>query len=128
MFTLLRIKLYLFLDSLKGSRKLEPVKLVDPIFTVKAHTFFNYNLELKVIRHMYTCHYTNPLFKPKSFVTFTVEAKVDDTAPKNVKDAFKEPYTFPSMLPDYIPLEEHVDRAIDAYLDTVIHYSIYPKD
>lgn len=123
------VKLYFALEHLKGGKKLMPLPSnEEDILLVKAKYFFDYTLEIKVKRLVYVCSYENTFFKSKRFTTFEVSSKVDELTPDAIRKAFSKTYIFPRMLPEFIPLNKHMERAVNAYLDMIINDSVKDKE
>lgn len=114
-------KLYFTLEHLKGGKKLVLLpSQKDDIVLVRAKYFFDYSLEIRVRRLVYICTYENACFKSKRFTTFEVSSIVDKNMPERLQKAFSKTYTFPRMLPEFIPLNKHMERAVNSYLDMII--------
>lgn len=96
----------------------------EDILIVKAKSVFGYAVEIKVKRLVYSCVYNNPLFSKKQFMTFEVSSVMSVEAPQTIKQAFNQNHIFPKMLPTFVPVKHHMDRAVNAYLDMIIHSSI----
>lgn len=117
--------IFLLCEKAKGGKQLIPLpKTSEDTLIVKAKAFFGYTVEIKVERVVYDCVYENKFFSKKQFITFDVSSTVADDAPVQIKEAFKDVYTFPRMLPKFVPVEYHMERAVNSYIDMVIRSSI----
>lgn len=121
----IRSKIYFGIERLKGIRmttRLSPKE--EDVLNVKVKTIFDYKLEITVIRISYLRTYSRKYFKSKTFYSFEVVGKVSDDAPSGIKQAFNQRYYFPRMMPSYVSLEKHLERAVSDYLDMVIQRGI----
>lgn len=121
----IRISLYLLLEKLKGPKKLRLIPTQEHDYLkVVAKCFFGYQVEITVRRLRYECTYDNPFFKRTEYLTYEVYSSVEEGAPENIKSAFKDRYHFPKMLPSWMPVKYHMERAVDSYLDMILQHGI----
>lgn len=116
---------YLFYERLKGPKTLTllPTKESDYLL-VQAKSFFGYTVEIRVKRVLYECTYANRWFGNTYYMTFEVTGSVRDVAPVEIVSAFSRTFHFPRMLPSYVPLEFHLERAVNSYVDMVLQQGI----
>lgn len=123
------IFLFVTIEKLKGSKELILLPPVDDDFTtVTVKTFFGYTVEIKVRRRVFRCVYKSKWYKQNDYITFEVNAELSDDAPIAIKKAFSKTYTFPKMIPKYIPVKYHMERAVNSYMDMIICDNIKDKD
>lgn len=119
------ISLWLIKEKLKGKREFIqiPSSKEDNLESY-TKSFFGYGVHIYVERICYQCTYSNTLFKKQKYVTFKVHSVMDSEAPELIRQAWNVTYTFPKMLPTFMPLAYHLERAVDSYAELVVRKNL----
>lgn len=114
--------LYPFYMELKGGRRLANYSREEKhIGELAVTSIQGFRIEIHCRELRYDHHFTNPLFKKKTFVLYSLYGEVTGSqAPERLTAILSRKSIVPSVLPSYVPWATTRKYVVEAYLDMVL--------